>query len=129
MDFFYRDANQCCINGINYDDAIYNIKDTDQCCINSIKYDDIIYDIKDSRVEDIVHRLDNADEGRTLEQAFTHIRQSVTEMCEQIMDLQWQFRKLQDQLIEASTSETAETSNEILQGEFWREIERNNMFL
>jgi len=45
------------------------------------------------------------------------------------MDLQWQFQKLQDQLIEASTSETAETSNEILQGEFWREIERNNMFL
>ena len=109
MELFYRDANQC--------------------CINSIKYDDVAYDIRDSRVEEIVHRLDNADEGRALEQAFTHIRQSTKEMCEQIMDLQWQFQKLQDQLIEASTSETAETSNEILQGEFWREIERNNMFL
>ena len=107
-----------------------SLMDANQHCINSIKYDDITYSIGDTRVEEIVHRLDNADEeGRTLEQAFVHIHASAEKMCQQIMELQWQFQKLEDQLLGASAGETTETSNEILQGEFWREIEKNNMFL
>lgn len=100
--------------------------------IDGTKYQ-IANDITDTqtRLQELSHRLNHIDGQQylTMEEAFKRVGDAAHNLALRLASVECDLYDYLNKLNEASASETSETSDEILSGEFWDEIQRNNMFL
>lgn len=99
--------------------------------ITSIEIDGKKFNMIDSRVDKISERLDHLDGDyyTSLEDAFRRVRKSIKELGLRLCGVESDLYSYLNQVVGASAGENAESQEKILSGEFWDEIEKNNMFL
>lgn len=99
--------------------------------ITNIEIDCKKFDVVTDRIDEISRRLDHLDGDYyiSLEDAFRQVREAAKDLTLRLGAVECDLYSYLNQLNEASADESSESQDKILSGEFWDEIEQNNIFL
>ena len=88
-------------------------------------------EINGNKIDEISRRLDHLDGDYyiSIEDAFRQVRKGAEALSLRLCEVENALYKHLSEKIATNAGENSESQDKILSGEFWDEIEHNNMFL